>query len=205
VEVEKIRTMLFMEGRQHISVTPMGGKLILLHSPRKGELGAMVRGREDWLTYYFKEVKPCSANIFNDRREVWVKVMGVSLHVWGESFFKLVGARFGEFIDFDADTASRSRLDVAQIKISTPCRSLIDTAVQVSALGCLYQVWVVEEKRLEVPWVKECREEDEEYIYVNSAVYPNKAVMVNAGSDCSSGEVGVSQACIGGCSNGQRA
>jgi hypothetical protein len=86
VEVEKIRTMLFMEGRQHISVTPMGGKLILLHSPRKGELGAMVRGREDWLTYYFKEVKPWSANIFNDRREVWVKVMGVSLHVWGRVF-----------------------------------------------------------------------------------------------------------------------
>jgi hypothetical protein len=103
VEIEKIKTMLFMEGRQHISVTTMGGKLILLHSPRKGELGAMVKSKEDWLSYYFKEMKPWAANIFNDRREVWVKVLGVPLHVWGENFFKLVGARFGEFVDFDAE------------------------------------------------------------------------------------------------------
>ncbi|KAK2426552.1 hypothetical protein QL285_025211 [Trifolium repens] len=204
VEVEKIRTMLFMEGRQHISVTPMGGKLILLNSPRKGELGAMVKAKEDWLTYYFKVVKPWTANMFNDRREVWVKVLGVPLHVWGESFFKLVGAHFGEFVDFDADTASRSRLDVARIKISTPCRSEIDVAVQVKALGCLYQVWVVEEKSMESLWVKDRRDEDEEYSYANSVAVPNRAVVVNVGSDCSSGEDDVGVECDGdGCSNGQ--
>ncbi|MCI38605.1 DUF4283 domain protein, partial [Trifolium medium] len=101
-EVSRIRTTLYMEGRQHISVTSMGGKLILLFSPRKGKLEAMVKAKEDWLCYYFKDVKPWSSDAFNDRREVWVKVLGVPLHVWSESFFKQVGARFGEFVDFDA-------------------------------------------------------------------------------------------------------
>jgi hypothetical protein len=187
VDIEKIRTMLFMEGRQHISVTPMGGKLILLHSPRKGELGTMVKAKEDWLTYYFKTVKPWSANDFNDRREVWVKVLGVPLHVWGEKFFKLVGNRFGEFVDFDADTASRSRFDVARIKLSTPCRSLIDCSIQVSALGCVYKVWVVEERSSDIAWVGERREGDDEYSMVDSAMFPKKAPVVNVGSDCSSG------------------
>ncbi|KAK2375108.1 hypothetical protein QL285_076019 [Trifolium repens] len=203
IDIEKIKTMLFMEGRQHITVTPMGGKLILLYSPRKGELSTMVRAKEDWLTYYFKEVKPWDTNMFNDKREVWVKVLGVPLHVWGENFFKLVGARFGEFVDFDAATASRSRLDVARIKLSTPCRSLIDTAIQVRAMGCNYQVWVVEEKRPELQWLKEGREEGDEYSYVDSAAVPKMALMKKAGSECSSGEDVGEDEVIGECSNGQ--
>jgi hypothetical protein len=126
--------------------------------------------------------------MFNNRREVWVKVLGVPLHVWGENFFKHLGARFGEFVDFDADTASRSRLDVARIKINTPCRNFIEYVVHVNALGCVYKVWVVEEKSVELPWLRERRDEGDDYSFVDSAVHQKKAVVVNIGSDCSSGE-----------------
>jgi hypothetical protein len=195
--------MLFMEGRQHISVTPMGGKMMLIYSPRRGELNAMVKAKEDWLNYYFKVVRPWSAEIFNDRRVVWVKVVGVPLHVWGENFFKLVGSRFGEFVDFDADTASRARLDVARIKISTPCRGLIESTVQVSALGCLYEVWVTEEKHQDLPWLRGRREEEDEYSYVESAAFPKRAVEMNVGSDCSSGEGDVEKVVPNRGTNGQ--
>ncbi|MCI35182.1 hypothetical protein A2U01_0056403, partial [Trifolium medium] len=73
MDVTRIRTTLYMEGRQHISVKFMGGKLILLHSPKVGELEALIKAKADWLIYYFKEVKPWSAELFNDKREVWVK------------------------------------------------------------------------------------------------------------------------------------
>jgi hypothetical protein len=38
VEVYRIRTILFMEGFAHISVTDMGRNLVLIHSPKKGEV-----------------------------------------------------------------------------------------------------------------------------------------------------------------------
>ncbi|MCH79581.1 hypothetical protein A2U01_0000333 [Trifolium medium] len=190
VDVSRIRTTLYMEGRQHISVTLMGGKLVLLHSPKKGELEAMVKAKEDWLAYYFKEVKPWTPVVFNDRREVWVKVLGVPLHVWGESFFKKVGARFGEFLDFDEATASRARLDVARIKISTPCRGCIESLVPVSAMGSIFKVWVVEEKTMALDWLREGREVVEEQSFVDSVVDPGKAMVVHVGSNCSSGDAG---------------
>ncbi|MCI71192.1 LRR receptor-like kinase, partial [Trifolium medium] len=52
-------------------------------------------------------------------RETWVKVYGIHLHVWGENLFKAIGSKYGEFLDFDNNTASRAKLDVARIKIST--------------------------------------------------------------------------------------
>jgi hypothetical protein len=163
----------------------------------------MVKAKEDWLNYYFKEVRPWETNIFNNQREVWVKVLGVPLHVWGESFFKQVGARFGEFVDFDADTASRSRLDVARIKLITPCRSLIDTEVQISAMSCVYKVWVVEEKAPELTWCRNRRGEGDDYSYEESAVHPKRAEVVIVGSDCSSGEEDEAEETLVGGNNSQ--
>ncbi|MCI34245.1 hypothetical protein A2U01_0055463, partial [Trifolium medium] len=97
----------------------MGGNLILIYSLKSGEVEAMCKARADWLFYYCSEVKPWSPGCYTDRRETWVKIYGIPLHVWGENLFKAIGRKFGEFIDFDNNTASRAKLDVAKIKIST--------------------------------------------------------------------------------------
>jgi hypothetical protein len=57
------------------------------------------------------------------------------------------------FLDFDEDTISKNRLDVARVKLRTVRRYMIDTVLQLSIMGSLFDVWVVEERC-------GCRQED---------------------------------------------
>ncbi|MCI33429.1 DUF4283 domain protein, partial [Trifolium medium] len=104
VEVRRIKTTLYMEGLSHISVTDMGRDMVLIYSPKVGEVEALCKAKADWLIHYFREVSPWLPSSFVDRRETWVKVYGIPLHVWGENLFKVIGRKYGEFLDFDNNT-----------------------------------------------------------------------------------------------------
>ncbi|MCI32913.1 hypothetical protein A2U01_0054128, partial [Trifolium medium] len=58
VEVRRIKTTLYIEGLSHISVTDMGRDLVLIYSPKAGEVKDLCKAKTDWLTYYFQEVCP---------------------------------------------------------------------------------------------------------------------------------------------------
>jgi len=81
--------------------------------------------KKEWWDANFKMVKPCSPNMVSRKRKVWVKVWGVPFHVSDDKFFKHICKMFGDFIDFNADTAGRRRLDVARILVSTSKFSFI--------------------------------------------------------------------------------
>ena len=76
-------------------------------------------------------------------RSVWMKVLGIHIHVWDEAFFKKLGALFGNFLDFDDDTISRKRFDVARIHVLTDIMGLIDEMVKLVVVGAQFKVWVV--------------------------------------------------------------
>lgn len=74
-----------------------------------------------------------------------MKIFGIPLHVWEEGFFKLLGDKFGMFLDFHELTVSRNRLDVAQILVSTARMGFIDEHLRISVMGEVYTLWVVED------------------------------------------------------------
>jgi RNA recognition motif-containing protein len=49
IEVCRIRTILFIEGFAHISVTDMGRNMVLIHSPKVGEVERLWKTRADWM------------------------------------------------------------------------------------------------------------------------------------------------------------
>jgi hypothetical protein len=53
-----------------------------------------------------------------------------------------MGRKYGEFRDFDESTASRAKLDVARIKISTNFIGLINDPVVIKALGVIYTIQI---------------------------------------------------------------
>ncbi|MCI25138.1 hypothetical protein A2U01_0046327, partial [Trifolium medium] len=57
-------------------------------------------------------------------------------------------------------------------------------------MGRIFKVWVVEEKFTAMDWIREGREVVEEQSFVDSVTDLGKAMVANAGSDCSSGDVG---------------
>ncbi|MCI34849.1 hypothetical protein A2U01_0056070, partial [Trifolium medium] len=136
--------------------------------PKPGELENLCKSKADWLCYYFKEVKPWSPSVYADRRDTWVKVFGIPLHAWGENLFKGIGGIYGEFLDFDEETASRSKLDVARIKIATSFIGSIDDPVKITVLGVIYTIWVVEEKGFAPALFHGSRIENQERSWVES-------------------------------------
>jgi hypothetical protein len=145
-DVRRIQTTLYMEGYRSISVTNMGSNMVLLRSPVAGDVEKLIRSKNECLKYYFSELKPWVPGIVAKQMEIWVQVLGIPLHIWGDEFFKQLGAKFGVFLDYDDATASRRRLDVARLKILTDIWTVIDAAVKVEVDSVIFEVWVVEER-----------------------------------------------------------
>jgi hypothetical protein len=55
-----------------------------------------------------------------------------------------VASLFGTFIDFDEDTVTRNRMDVANLLISTKRLGKIDEVLKVKVMGAVSSIWVVE-------------------------------------------------------------
>ncbi|MCH81494.1 RNA recognition motif [Trifolium medium] len=134
-DVRRIQTTLFMEGFKTVSVTHMGDNLALLRSSVEGDVERMFRSRKECLGYYFSELKPWNPGLFAIKREVWIQVFGIPLHVWGEVLFKKIGDKLGVFLDFDEETASMARFDVARIKILSTTWALIDVEMKLEVEG----------------------------------------------------------------------
>jgi hypothetical protein len=145
-DVRRIQTTLFMEGFKSISVTNMGGNMVIIRSPVEGDVGRLLRSKNECLDYFFSEVKPWSPGLLAVQREVWIQVFGIPLHIWGDDFFKLLGTKLGVFLDYDFETESMARFDVARLKILSNSWAIIDTVVKVEVEGKFYHVWVVEER-----------------------------------------------------------
>ncbi|MCI01520.1 DUF4283 domain protein [Trifolium medium] len=152
-DVKRIQTTIYMEGFQSISVTPMGGNMALIRSSNEGDVERMVRRKKECLDYYFSEMKSWNPGLLAIQREVWLQVYGIPIHIWGETLFKLVGAKFGVFLDFDEETASMARFDVARLKILTTTWAFIDVNLKVEVEGVVFNIWVVEERGRQRPVV----------------------------------------------------
>jgi len=140
LEVDALKTCLFMEGWRGIKVVPLGEKLVLLKEDRKGVLEEARAAKRVWWSATFTEVVPWSPNIVAATRRTWVQIRGIPLDVWIEAFFKKVGFLFGTFIDFDDETATRNRLDVANLLISTKKMGRIDEELKVKVMGAVFSI-----------------------------------------------------------------
>lgn len=99
-----VQNSMEMEGLQQIKVTSKGDDLVLLQSHVLGEIERARTEHNTWWKATFKEVKRWSPQRAARRRRVWLRVYGIPLHhIWDESFFKLLGSKYGDFQDFDKD------------------------------------------------------------------------------------------------------
>jgi hypothetical protein len=152
-DVRRIQIVLFMEGYSSIVVSHMGGNMALLRSPMAGDVERLLKSKKECLKYFFSEIKPWNPGLLAVQRETWVQVYGIPVHIWGENLFKLIGNRFGAFLDFDEETARMVRFDVARIKILTSTGALINTVLKIEVEGVCFNLWLVEERGKRKPLV----------------------------------------------------
>jgi energy-coupling factor transporter ATP-binding protein EcfA2 len=122
------------------------------------------------------------------KKEVWIQVYGIPLHIWGDNLFKLIGNNIGVFVDFDDETARMARFDMARIKIQTDIWASIDTTIKVEVEGVCFNLWLVEERGKNGSMVTLTGEEEVEVSQVASAAVAGAVDVVADGNDDNSGE-----------------
>jgi len=162
LDSKEVQQMLVMEGLAVVKVTGMGDKMVLLQIDGNREIEEVTRNHKEWWESMFSKISKWSPNKVAVRRSVWLKVMGIPLHVWEEPTFKALGSLFGVFLDFDEVTISKKRLDWARIKVSTGRKFFIDEQVNISVMGAVYGLWVVEEGGRGWSWPEQRWRDEEE-------------------------------------------
>jgi len=73
-DAKLVQTSIFMEGWSGISVTDMGGNLVLLNNKVDGTIEATRPMKVEWWEANFSWVKPWSPQMVARKRKVWVKL-----------------------------------------------------------------------------------------------------------------------------------
>lgn len=113
----QVQQRFVMEGIGGVRITGMGDSLVLLLESVSGAVGRAAKSHEMWWWGMFKSVKKWSLQCVAVKIRIWLKVLGIPLHVWDGELFKTIRAFLGEFLDFDEDTIGRRRLDLARILV----------------------------------------------------------------------------------------
>ncbi|RVW91507.1 hypothetical protein CK203_046178 [Vitis vinifera] len=111
--------------REVLKISRLGGALVLFEFEDKVDAEwVLLRGsrrlqrREFFLQKW--DLKWVVAEIGSHPKDVWVKVVGLPLHLWSREVFKSIGERCGGFIAVDEDTAFFSELQWARILVKAP-------------------------------------------------------------------------------------
>jgi hypothetical protein len=144
VEVRALQTKLWLAGFHTIRVIVMGRDIVLISSSSGEELRGPLCKKGWWGGLLF-DIKRWTPNLVYDKRVIWVKMLGIPLHAWGENTFRLLANRCGTFLSLDAGTRNKYRLDVARVKLEVPLGGRVDQSVKIIVHGASYWVRVMEE------------------------------------------------------------
>ncbi|RVW38063.1 hypothetical protein CK203_097261 [Vitis vinifera] len=134
-----------LKGKLDIAV--MGGGLLLFEFELMSEAErVLARGKRKVLgsvlmmERWHPEVGCFSNGVF--AREVWVRVVGLPLHLWNREVFKLIGDGCGGFIAVDNKTESMAELQWARLLVKSVGRDTPSSVQIADEMGCFsVQLW----------------------------------------------------------------
>src|SRR4051812_33977004 len=93
------------EGMFNIRVTSLGPNFCLLEDLIGGDVECFVEERKYWWEQWFSFVKSWKPQDVDTERFVWLRVMGVPCHAWGERCFTILVKERGLFVKSDESTS----------------------------------------------------------------------------------------------------
>jgi hypothetical protein len=140
-----IQSAFHSQGYFGVKVTPLGANLTLLEGQDDGEVKALMEEAKGWLDQWFVEIKPWSPNDIDVERTIWLRVYGVPVHAWNDSFFAQFVKPWGTYINADDGTTKKFTMDVARLMIRTSCQIVVDEFVDVKINGEIFHIRVLED------------------------------------------------------------
>ncbi|GAU23742.1 hypothetical protein TSUD_128460 [Trifolium subterraneum] len=158
--IKQVHFNLCMEGYRNVRVASMGEGWVLVFSESDGDVG-LAMNNKSWWEGLLEDFRPWSPLMVTSKREVWVRIYGVPLQLWNEQVFRTILKPGGEVVGLDEETRSRSRFDIARVKLLTPTVENIDFSQELISQGHKFVVRVMEERGGPLEFVHLTREEDQ--------------------------------------------
>ncbi|GKU93217.1 hypothetical protein SLEP1_g6825 [Rubroshorea leprosula] len=129
-----------------ISVSPLGGRSVLLTKKVKGYLGEFMEQNKELFDTWFDSVRPWAMATSMRSRLVWLRVSGVPLKAWCDRCFALIGGTVGEVVMVHDDTRNKFFMCEGRVLVLCSDEFKIAKTVQLKIEGQTYEVGVVEEE-----------------------------------------------------------
>lgn len=99
--IQSVQQKYKLEELLEVSLTPMGGNLVLMRAEEGEDLETRVKQNDRGFSKWVTEIRPWNPTLVQTERTVWVTVKAVPIHIWYEETFKRISLLVGKFISID--------------------------------------------------------------------------------------------------------
>ena len=107
-------------GFPNVSITPLGGDRVFLHCTGGDAFSIVLKGASEFFGMLFYNFHKWYDSLIRYERGAWLRVYGIPVHAWNDTFFRLCVFGIGRFLYVDECTADKARLNFARILVVTP-------------------------------------------------------------------------------------
>ncbi|GLU07239.1 hypothetical protein SLE2022_242030 [Rubroshorea leprosula] len=150
--ISEIQERIDVDGGS-ISLTPIGGRRVLLSERVVGYLSEYMKINEELFDLWFESINPWELAPEESSRMVWLRISGMPLKAWSERCFQSIGETIGEVQMIHEDTKNKSILwDGRVLVLSTEPRR-IAKRINLKVGEKLYEIEIAEEEwRTDPDW-----------------------------------------------------
>jgi hypothetical protein len=132
-------------GVEDIDIIPLGADQVFIRSNSEVNVTTILHDAKEFFDHFFTNIVRWEKNVVPFQRGAWLRLYGVPLHAWNESFFKLCTLDCGRFLRSDSCSVERDRFDYARILIATSNLEIINSSESVLVDGVMVTIKIVEE------------------------------------------------------------
>lgn len=145
LETIQVQNLLDNNGHKGFRVAKLTEtRWILEHNDEESRKN-LLEEEEDWMTQWFRMMKPWEKHDINGTRRVWISIYGVPLNGWARDTFVKLGKNVGKTIEVHKNTIEKKDFRKGRVLVETPMFEIIRKRSSVLIQGEFYPINLVEE------------------------------------------------------------
>jgi hypothetical protein len=130
---------------EDLEVIPMGADRVFLYSSTGVDVSLILEGARDFFAHFFSNIRRWDKEVVSFQRGAWLRLYGILLHAWNETFFKLCVIDCGRFLRTDSCSTDKARFDFARVLIATSSLEVVNCVEKLVIDGQTIEIKIVEE------------------------------------------------------------
>ena len=132
-------------GFSDIEVTTLGADKVLICRSSDVHVSTIINDAKEFFEHLFTNFVRWEKKVMSFQRGAWLRLYGILIHAWNETFFKLCTLDCGRFLRTDSCSVDQERFDYARVLIATSSFEIINCIGELMIDGDLVKVKILEE------------------------------------------------------------